>query len=68
MLNKLKFLGKMVEAGYTQKSLADEINLSENTLGSRINGKSAFDTDEIEKICAAFGITDPVEKATIFLQ
>lgn len=67
-MNKLKFLGKMVESGYTQKSLAVELGMSENTLGSRINGRSPFDTNEIDKICELCKIQDPIEKATIFLQ
>ncbi len=63
--NKLK--GKIVEAGYTQKSLAKEIGMSKNTLNSKINGKIPFNTDEIERICSCLSIVNPVEKASIFL-
>ncbi len=63
--NKLK--GKIVEAGYTQRSLAKEVGMSKNTLNSKVNGKVPFNTDEIERICASLSIVDPVEKAAIFL-
>ncbi len=63
--NKLK--GKIVEAGYTQRSLAKEIGMSKNTLNSKVNGKIPFNTDEIERICVTLCIVDPMEKASIFL-
>lgn len=63
--NKLK--GKIVEAGFTQRSLALEIGMSKNTLNSKVNGKIPFNTIEIEAICEKLGITDPAEKALIFL-
>lgn len=63
--NKLK--GKIVEAGYSQRSLAKEIGLSVNTLNSKVNGKIPFNTVEIEAICLKLGITEPAEKASIFL-
>lgn len=59
--------GKIVEAGYTQRSLAKEMNMSKNTLNSKVNGKIAFDTDEVELICDILHIVEPVEKAYIFL-
>lgn len=63
--NKLK--GRIVEAGYSQRSLAQEIGMSKNTLNSKVNGKTPFNTVEIELICSKLGIVDPVEKAVIFL-
>lgn len=63
--NKLK--GKIVEAGYTQRSLAKELGMSKNTLNSKINGKIPFNVIEIERICEKLGIRDSVEKANIFL-
>lgn len=65
MRNKLK--GKMVEAGYSQLSLAKEIGMSRNTLSSKLNGKTPFNTDEIERICDKLGIIDNAERAAIFL-
>lgn len=66
-MNRLKLLGKIAESGHTQKSLAEVIGMSENTLTSRINGKSPFRVDEIISICSALNITDDSEKASIFL-
>lgn len=63
--NKLK--GKIVEAGYSQRSLAAAIGMSKNTLNSKINGKKPFNTVEIERICEKLGIYDGAEKAHIFL-
>jgi len=64
--NKLK--GKIVEAGFSQRSLAKEIGMSINTLNSKVNGKTPFNTNEIEAICLKLGVHDPVEKASIFLR
>lgn len=58
---------KMVEAGYTQRSLAEKINISENTLSNKLNGRSAFDVNEVRGICEALGIVSDKEKAYIFL-
>jgi transcriptional regulator with XRE-family HTH domain len=63
--NKLK--GKIVEAGYSQRSLASELGMSKNTLNSKVNGKIPFNTNEIERICEKLGIHDGAEKAAIFL-
>ncbi len=62
-----KLLGKMAEAGLTRKSLAKEIGISANSLGDKIKGIRAFNTNEIEAICNVLGIKDPAEKALIFL-
>lgn len=64
--NKLK--GKIVEAGYSQRSLALELGMSKNTLNAKVNGKVPFNTIEIERICEKLGIRDVAEKAAIFLE
>ncbi|MBU5453343.1 helix-turn-helix domain-containing protein [Pseudoflavonifractor sp. MSJ-30] len=63
--NKLK--GKIAEAGYSQRSLAEALGMSKNTLNSKVNGKIPFNTVEIQQICARLGIHDLQEKASIFL-
>lgn len=65
MINRLK--GKITEAGYTQRTLAQKLNMSKNTLNSKVNGKTSFNISEIEALCAILGITDNSEKAQIFL-
>lgn len=67
MLDKWKFLGRVVEAGFSQRSLAKKIGISKNTLNSKVNGRGCFDTDQIDKICSVLGITSGKEKADIFL-
>lgn len=58
---------KMVEAGYTQRSLAKEINMSENSLSSKLLGRSAFDVNEVVSICDVLHIDDGRDRANIFL-
>ncbi len=66
-MNANKLRGRIVEAGYTQKTLAIAVNMSENSLSSKLNEKRPFNTDEILAICKLLKITDPAEKAQIFL-
>lgn len=67
MLNKNMLLSKMVAAGYTQKKLAEAMKVSKNTINSKINGRSYFDTRQIETICNLLGIVSNSEKSEIFL-
>lgn len=60
--------GKIVAAGYTQGSLAKALNMSKNTLSSKINGRYQFNSDEIIAICRLLSIEDNNEKVSIFLQ
>jgi hypothetical protein len=70
LTNELK--GKIVAAGYSQKTLAEAmvdegVKISENTLSKKVNGRAPFDTVEIVCICKILGIEDNDEKAHIFL-
>lgn len=67
MINTALFRGTMVSRGYTQRRLADELNMAENTLSRKIRGLIPFDLDEVCAICNAFHIEDPVLKCQIFL-
>lgn len=67
MLNRNKFLSKMVEAGYTQKTLAEKMNISKNTINAKINGKGYFDTKQVVTICEILHIQSSEEKSEIFL-
>ena len=69
-VNKLK--ARMVLMGYTQKSLVVEMTkrgfkTSENTLSSKMNGKSQFDCDDADVICEILKVDDPADRAEIFL-
>lgn len=69
-VNKLK--SRMVLMGYTQKSLVTEMNergvkTSENTLSSKMTGKSQFDCEDADVICDILEVKTPAERAEIFL-
>ena len=68
--NELK--GKIVAAGYTQKTLAAAMTdaghrISENKLSKKVNAKVPFDTGEVTCICELLSIHEASEKAYIFL-
>lgn len=64
-INLLK--GKIAESGLNQQKLAPLVKISKNTLNKKVNGKTNFTTDEIERLCEVLGITSPDEKCNIFL-
>ncbi|MBR4555540.1 MAG: helix-turn-helix transcriptional regulator [Ruminococcus sp.] len=68
MLNRNLLKSAMARAGFlTQGLLAEKIGMSENTLSSRMNGQSPFNTDEIDSICQVLDIKSNEEKVAIFL-
>lgn len=67
MFNKFKLLGVMAEKNFTQKKLAELLNLTEDTVSKRMNGISSFNTKEAEIICEALDIQDMETRANIFL-
>lgn len=67
MLDKNLFKSVVVRKGYTQETLAAALEMSPNTMSSRVNGKSCFNIDEVDKICEILEITNNDEKAAIFL-
>lgn len=67
MINTLKLKAAITEAGYTQATLAKKLDISPNTLSSKVIGKTKFDIDEATKICHLLGIEDGATKAAIFL-
>ena len=67
MLDKNLFKSVIVRQGYTQDTLATKLEMSPNTMSSRVNGRSCFDTDEIDRICEILRISSNDEKAAIFL-
>lgn len=58
---------KMVETGFTQKTLASAMNMSTSSLNLKLTGKRSFDIPEIMSLCKILGITDAEEKDKIFL-
>ena len=69
-INRLR--SQMVLKGFTQKSLVAEMNrrgvrTTENTLSSKMNGKSQFDCEDADVICDILELHLPAQKAEIFL-
>ena len=69
-VNKLR--AQMVLKGYTQKTLAAEmtqrgVKISENTLSSKMQGKSQFDCVDADVICDILEVEDAADRAEIFL-
>lgn len=58
---------KLTYAGLSQRDVAAALNISVQTVNSRINGKSEFEAGEIAKLCELARIDTPEEKVAIFL-
>jgi transcriptional regulator with XRE-family HTH domain len=54
--NYSKLLGKIKECGLTQEKLAEAIDKDKSTLNAKLNGKSAFTTNEIDDMCRVLDI------------
>lgn len=67
MVDKRTLTAKMIQAGYTQRSLASAMGVSKNTICEKINGRRPFNTEEVETICKILSITSGQEKLDIFL-
>ena len=67
MINKNRLMGAIVSSGFTQRSLAQKMGISKNTLNNKINGRGYFDTQQIDMICEVLGISDDKDKIEIFL-
>lgn len=58
MYNELR--GKIVEAGLTQKSVAEKIGISEHALSRKLTGKREFKLNEILALAKVLGIEHPI--------
>lgn len=67
MVNSQLLNGKIIAAGYTQKTLASKVNMSRSNLNAKINNLLPFNCDEVLLICDAINIVEPEEKVIIFL-
>lgn len=65
--NHSKLLGRIKECGYTQKSLADAIKMSNGTLSQKINNGSCFNAKEMDKIAEVLDIS-PCEIGEYFFK
>ena len=62
-----KLLGRIKECGYTQKSLADAIQMSNGTLSLKLNNGSHFNSEEMDKIAKLLDIS-PCEIGEYFFK
>lgn len=67
MVNTNLLKGAIASAGYTQRSLAPLVNMSENSLNAKVNGRKDFTLSEVFALCQTLAITDPEKKVNIFL-
>ena len=72
MVDVQKLRSRMVLKEYSQKRLVAEINarglkISENTFSSKMTGTSKWDCDLVDVICDILEVTEPAQKAEIFL-
>lgn len=56
-MTKITLSAARVNAGYSQKSAAKLLNISNKTLCSWENGKTFPDQPMIEKLCNLYGVT-----------
>lgn len=66
-MNLAKLRGAIAEAGLSAERLGKKVGMSKTTIHSRMQGRSSFRLDEVNKICEVLNITDPDRKAEIFL-
>lgn len=69
-INKLK--SRMVLAGYNQQTFTTECKkkgykISKNTINAKFNNRSPWTCDDVDMFCDVLRISDPAEKAEIFL-
>ena len=67
MVNTAEFKKALIDAGITQRKLAEISGISKNALNRKINNKADFTLTETRKICKCLEITDPAHKCNIFL-
>lgn len=58
LTNEIK--GKMVARGFTQKQLAEKLEMSERTLANKLT-KGVFTTTDVEKLINILKIENPME-------
>ncbi|ASS39550.1 MULTISPECIES: DUF6471 domain-containing protein [Fusobacterium] len=58
LTNEIK--GKMVARGFTQKQLAEKLEMSERTLANKLT-KGVFTTTDVEKLIDILKIENPME-------
>lgn len=63
-----KLLGRIKEYGYTQKSLAESVHISESHFCQKISGNYPFKQTDIQRICEVLHIPCSEIGAYFFVQ
>ena len=68
MLDKQRLMGRIIERGYTQKRLAEELGISRTCFNLKLNGKlnRVLTLREAQQIMEKLSISDPLEIGAIF--
>ena len=67
MVNTVELKKAMLDAGMSQRKLAEASRISKNVLNRKINNHGEFNAAEIASICECLSISDPAKKCEIFL-
>ena len=67
MVNTVELKKALLDAGISQRKLAEMSGISKNALNRKINNNSDFTLSETAVVCECIGITDPARKCAIFL-
>lgn len=67
VVNTVELKKALLDAGMSQRDLAEAASISKNALNRKINNYSEFTSSEISAVCLALNITDPAKKCEIFL-
>lgn len=57
-MNTLYLKAEIVKAGFTQKELAEKVNMSQNSMSRKLSGKREFTVNEVERIVKALKLND----------
>lgn len=58
MFDYSKLFGRMAEKKYSQRALAQALNISENAFTNKVKGRSTFNSVEIATICNILDISN----------
>lgn len=59
MVDAEKLVEAICQSGYTISSFAVALGMNRSTLWRKINGKSAFNLDEVQKALSLLNVEDP---------
>lgn len=58
-MNRFLLKARIMECGTSQKKLAGQLEISENSFSKKLCGKCEFTLKEVQRLCILLDITDP---------